>query len=147
METFPEGYVRGLFQGMLSEDTAAPPHDLIQNFNRELNNLNDETALTALVKCGTRVYVFYGCSLIFLKNGQESLPSFDFVIVKKLRCEYYNQGVKCLAALSNAFFHTFCDNLFYQPFECIQRRYLAFNIAHMRIHNSIIGSLTPKHPC
>ena len=34
--------------------------------------------------------------------------------------------MKYLAARSNAYFHAFCDNPFYQPFECIQRKYLAF---------------------
>ena len=53
--------------------------------------------------------------------------------------------MKYLAALSYAYFHAFCDNPFYQPFECIQRKYLAFNVEHMKIYNSIIGSLTPQH--
>ena len=43
--TFPDEFIEGLFQGMLNADTAAPSNDLIQVFNRELNNLNDETAL------------------------------------------------------------------------------------------------------
>ena len=67
------------------------------------------------------------------------------IIVKKLRRKYYNQGMKCLATLSNAYFHAFCDNPFYQSFECIQRKYLTFNVVHMKIHHSIIGSLTPQH--
>ena len=54
--------------------------------------------------------------------------------------------MKCLAAPSNAHFQAFCDNPFYQPFECnIQQKYLAFNVAHMKIHHSIIGLLTPQH--
>ena len=56
------------------------------------------------------------------------------LILPLLRREYYNQGMKCLAVPSNAYFHDFCDNPFYQPFECIQRKYLAFNVAHMKIH-------------
>ena len=45
MMTLPDEFIGGLFQGMLNADTATPPHDLIQVFNRELNNLNDETVL------------------------------------------------------------------------------------------------------
>ena len=45
---FPDEFIGGLFQGMLNADAAAPSHDLIQVFNRELNNLNDETVLTVL---------------------------------------------------------------------------------------------------
>ena len=95
-------------------------------------------------KCYTRVTVCSGCTLNFKRNGQGPLPPFDFIIVKKLRREYYNQGTKCLAPPSNAYFHAFCDNLFYEPSEYIQRKYLAFNVAHMKIHNNIIGSLTPE---
>ena len=98
-----------------------------------------------MAKCDDRVTVCYGCSLNFKRNGQGPLPPFDFIIVKKLRREYYNQGMKCLAAPSNTYFHALCDNPFYQPFKCIQRKYLAFNVAHMKIHHSIIGSLTPQH--
>ena len=145
MVTFPDEFIEGLFTGMLNADAASPPHDLIQVFNRELNNLNDETVLTVLAKCDARVSVFYGCSLNFKRNGQGPLPPFDFIIVKKLRREYYNQGMKCLAAPSSAYFHAFCDNPFYQPFECIQRKYLAFNVAQMKMHNITIGSLTPQH--
>ena len=79
------------------------------------------------------------------RQGYCLLPMSRFIIVKKLRRECYNQGMKCLATPSNAYFHVFGDNPFYQPFECIQRKYLAFNVAHMKIHNSIIGSLTPQH--
>ena len=98
-----------------------------------------------MAKWDTRPSVCYGCSLNFKRNGQGPLPPFDFIIVKKLRREYYNQGMKCLAAPSNAYFHAFCDNPFYQPFEYIQGKYLAFNVTHMRTHNSIIGSLRPQH--
>ena len=41
MVTFPDEFIGGLFQGMLNANAAAPPHDLIQVFNRELNNLNE----------------------------------------------------------------------------------------------------------
>ena len=93
-----------------------------------------------------QVTICYGCSLNFKRNRQGPLPPFDFIIVKKLRQEYYNQGMKCLAAPSNAHFQAFCDNPFYQPFECnIQQKYLVFNVAHMKIHHSIIGLLTPQH--
>ena len=47
--------------------------------------------------------------------------------------------------MSNARFHAFYDDPFYQPFEYIQRKYLAFNVAHIEVHNSIIGSLTLLH--
>ena len=50
---------------MLNADLAAPSHDLMQVFNRELNNLNDESILTVLAKCDARVTVCYGCSLNF----------------------------------------------------------------------------------
>ena len=59
--TFPDEFIEALFQGMLNADTAAPSHDLIQVFNRELNILNDET--TVLANCDTRVTVCYGCLL------------------------------------------------------------------------------------
>ena len=98
-----------------------------------------------MAKCDARVTVCYGCPLSFKINVQGSLPLSDFIIVKKLRRECYNQGMKCLAAPSNAYFHAFCDNPFYQPFECIQRKYLAFNAARMKMHNSMIGSLTSQH--
>ena len=52
--------------------------------------------------------------------------------------------MKCLAVPSNTYFHAFCDNPFYQPFECIQRKCFAFNVAIMKIHHSIIGLLTPQ---
>ena len=145
MVTFPDELIGGLFQGMLNEDVPAPSHDLMHVFNRELNNLNNESVLTVLAKCDAMVTACYGCSLNFKRNGQGSLPPFDFIIVKKLRREYYNQRMKCLAAPSSAYFHEFCDNPFYQPFECTQRKYLAFNVAHMKIHHSIIGSLKPQH--
>ena len=41
---FPDEFIGGLFQGMLNADAAAPSYDSIQVFNRDLNNLNDETA-------------------------------------------------------------------------------------------------------
>ena len=84
---------------------------------------------TVLAKYDARVTVCYGCSLSFKGNGQGPLPPFDFIIVKKLRRECYNQGMKCLEAPSNAYFHAFYDNPFYQPFECIQR-----NIWHLMLH-------------
>ena len=145
MVTFPDEFTRGFFQDMLNADAAAPPHDLIQVFNRELNSLHDETVLTVLAKCDGRVSVYYGCSLNFKRNRQGLLPPFDFIIVKKLTREYYNQGMKYLAAPSNAYFHAFCDNPFYQPFQCIQCKCLALKITFMKMHNSIIGSLTPQH--
>ena len=37
----PDEFIRGLLQGMLSADAATPPHDLMQVFNRELNNLKN----------------------------------------------------------------------------------------------------------
>ena len=126
MVTFPDKFMEGLFQGILNTDAAATPHDLIQVFKRGLNNLNDETVLTVLAKCDARVSVRYGCSFNFERNGQGPLPPFDFIIVKNLRREYCNQRMKYLAARSNAYFHAFCDNPFYQSFECIQRKYLAF---------------------
>ena len=43
MVTFPDEFIGGLFQGMLNADAAALSYDSIQVFNRELNNLNDET--------------------------------------------------------------------------------------------------------
>ena len=143
MVTFLDEFIGGTFQGMLNADAASPPHDLIQFFNRELDNLNDETVLTVLAKCEAMVAVCYGCSLNFKRNGQGPLAPFDFIIVKTLRREFYNQEMKCLSAPSN--FHAFCDNPFYQPFECIQHKYLTFNVGHMKIHNSIIGFLTPQH--
>ena len=45
MVKFPDEFIEGLFQGMLNVDAAGLPHDLIQVFCRELNNLNDETVL------------------------------------------------------------------------------------------------------
>ena len=84
-----------------------------------------------LSKCDARVLVCYGCSLNFKRNWQGPLPQFDFIIVKKLR----RLGMKYLATPSNAYFYAFCDNPF---FECIQRKYLAFNVAHMKINNSIV---------
>ena len=100
---FPDEFIGGLFQGMLNADAAAPSHDSIQVFNRELNNLNNETLLTALAKCDASVTVCYGCSLNFKGNGQGPLPPFYFIIVKKLRRECNNQGMKCLAAPSKAY--------------------------------------------
>ena len=41
--TFPDEFIGGLFQGRLNADAAALSYDSIQVFNRELNNLNDET--------------------------------------------------------------------------------------------------------
>ena len=53
--------------------------------------------------------------------------------------------MKYLAAPPNSYFHVFCDNPFHQSFEFIQRKGLTFNVAHMKIHKSITGSLTPQH--
>ena len=83
MVMFSDAFIGGLFQGMLNADAAAPPHDLIQVFNRELNNLNDETILTVLAKSDARVSVCYGCSPNYKRNEKGPLPSFDFIIVKK----------------------------------------------------------------
>ena len=83
MVTFPDEFIGQLVQGMLNADAAAPSYGLMQVFNRELNNLNDETALTVLAKCDARATVYYGCSLNFKRNGQGRLPPFDFIIVKK----------------------------------------------------------------
>ena len=65
MVTFPDEFIGGLFQGMLNADLAAPSHDLMQAFNRELNNLNHESILTVLAKYDARVTICYGCSLNF----------------------------------------------------------------------------------
>ena len=124
MVTVPDEFIGGLFQGMLNAGAAAPPHDLLQVFNRELNNLNDETVLTVLSKCDARVSVCHGCSFNFKRNEEGQLPPFDFIIVKKFKREYFNPGRKCLAA----YFHAFCDNRFYQPFECIHLKYLIMQI-------------------
>ena len=83
MVTFPDEFIGRLVQGMLNADAAAPSYDLMQVFNRELSNPNDETALTVLAKCDARATVCYGCSLSFKRNGQGPLPPFDFIIVKK----------------------------------------------------------------
>ena len=48
MVTFPYEFIGVLFQGMLNADAAAPSNNVMQVFNRELNNLNDETVLTVL---------------------------------------------------------------------------------------------------
>ena len=45
MVTFPDELIGGLFQGMLNEDVPAPSHNLMHVFNRELNNLNNESVL------------------------------------------------------------------------------------------------------
>ena len=57
--TFSNAFIGRLFQGRLNTDAAAPRHDLIQVFNRELNNLNDRTLLTVLAKCDARDSVRY----------------------------------------------------------------------------------------
>ena len=46
MVTFPDEFIGGLFTGMLNADAAAPSHDLMQVFNRELNNLNERVVTT-----------------------------------------------------------------------------------------------------
>ena len=55
MVTFPYEFIGVLFQGMLNADAAAPSNDVMQVFNRELNNLNNETVLTVLAKCDARL--------------------------------------------------------------------------------------------
>ena len=57
--TFSNAFIGRLFPGRLNTDAAAPRHDLIQVFNRELNNLNDRTLLTVLAKCDARDSVRY----------------------------------------------------------------------------------------
>ena len=42
---FLDEFIGGLIQDMLNADAAAPSYDLIQVFNRELNNLNNKTVL------------------------------------------------------------------------------------------------------
>ena len=84
MVTFLDEFIGGLFQGMLNADAAAPPHDLIQVFNRELNNLNDETVLTALAKCDARVSFCYECSLNFKKIGRDRYHHLILLLLKSL---------------------------------------------------------------
>ena len=55
---------------MLNADAAAPSHDLTQVFNRELNNLNDETVLTVLAKCDARLLFATDVPLILKEIGK-----------------------------------------------------------------------------
>ena len=91
MVTFPDEFIGQLVQGMLNADAAAPSYGLMQVFNRELNNLNDETALTVLAKCDLRATVYYGCSLNFKRNGHGRYHHLISSLLKKLRREYYNR--------------------------------------------------------
>jgi hypothetical protein len=78
---------------------------------------------------------------------KETIPpaSFDFVIVAKMRREYWNQGIKCVAEPSNVYFHVSYDNPLFQPFECIQRKLLTFNIQMVKIHRHALPFLTTQH--
>ena len=70
MVTFPYEFIGVLFQGMLNADAAAPSNDVMQVFNRELNNLNDETVLTVLAKCDARLLFATDVPLILKEIGK-----------------------------------------------------------------------------
>ena len=70
MVTFPYEFIGVLFQGMLNADAAAPSNNVMQVFNRELNNLNDETVLTVLAKCDARLLFATDVPLILKEIGK-----------------------------------------------------------------------------
>ena len=70
MVTFPYEFIGVLFQGMLNADAAAPSNNVTQVFNRELNNLNDETVLTVLAKCDARLLFATDVHLILKEIGK-----------------------------------------------------------------------------
>ena len=66
-------------------------------------------------------------------------PYLPVMILKKYTYTFYKASKNF-----HAYFRVFRDNSFYQLSEWIQRKYLAFNVAHIKIHNRIIGSFIPQ---
>ena len=120
------------------------PNDFVKIFNGELNTEQDEAVLTVLGNCNRRAFVCYGYSCNFRNNDHEPPPPFDFIEVKKMRRGYYNQGKKCLAVPSSAYFNAFCDNSFFQPFGCIQRKHLTFSVTQLKVYNKTVDVFTPQ---
>ena len=85
MVMFPDAFIGGLFQGMLNADAADPPRDLIQVFNRKLNNLNDETILTVLAKCDAKVSFVMDGPLIIKEMGRGRYHHLILSLLKTLR--------------------------------------------------------------
>lgn len=75
----------GFLQELLNPNMPIVPNDFVKIFSGELITAKDETVLTVLGNCDSRVFACYGCSCNFKNNGHEPPPPFDFTVVKKMR--------------------------------------------------------------
>ena len=80
--------------------------------NGSLQNITNEFVIALLWHCHKRVSRCFCCSNSLKYREDVPPPLFDFVIVAKMKREYFNQGVKCVAAPSNVYFHACYDNPF-----------------------------------
>ena len=83
LATFLYEFIGGLFQGFLKADAAAPSHDLIQVFYRELNNLNDETVLFWLNEMPGLLFVM-DVPLILKEMGRSHYHNLILSLLKSL---------------------------------------------------------------
>ena len=77
--------------------------------------------------------------------GAIPAPPFDLVVVTKMQRDYYADGKKFQSALSNVYFHAVCNNPFFTPFECIQRKLITFHVNRLQFHSHAYNHLTPVH--
>ena len=94
-------------------------NDFVNVFSGKLNTVQVGTVLTFFGDCNPGVSVRYGCSGTFKNDDHEPPPLFNFIVVKKMRPEYYNQWKKCLAA------------------NC--------SIPHIKIHNKIVDVFSSQN--
>ena len=94
-------------------------NDFVNVFSGKLNTVQVGTVLTFFGDCNPGVSVRYGCSGTFKNDDHEPPPLFNFIVVKKMRPEYYNQWKKCLVA------------------NC--------SIPHIKIHNKIVDVFSSQN--
>ena len=103
-------------------------------FNGPLKDIKNEFFITLLSLCDKSFLICYDFIIRVKYQGTIPAPLFDLAVVTKTSHDYYADG-KCKSAPSNVYFHSVYNNLFFTPFECIQRKLILFNVNRLQFHS------------
>ena len=113
--------------------------------NGPWEDITDEFVITLLSLCGKRLSICRCCTHELKDQGAITAPPFDLVMVTKMWWDYYADGKKCQSAPSNVYFQAGYNNPFFTPFECIQRKFITFNVKQLQFYSHTYNHLTPVH--
>ena len=113
-------------------------------FNGPLKDIKNEFFITLLSLCDKSFLICYDFIIRVNYQGTIPAPLFDLAVVTKTSHDYYADG-KCKSAPSNLYFHSVYNNLFFTPFECIQRKLILFIVNRLQFHSHTITLPTSVH--